>query len=78
MSEEKNIEEQPEDNISPTTGDNKISAEGNSISSEENEIVPNVEPQSHIIIIMAVNCFDTEASSKISDVCKGIFCANSR
>ncbi len=48
MSEEKNIEEQPEDNISPTTGDNKISAEGNSISSEENEIVPNVEPQSHI------------------------------
>ncbi len=44
MSEGKNIEEQPEAD-KPITDDNKISAEGNSISSEENETVAEEEIQ---------------------------------
>ncbi len=39
MSEEKNIQEQPEDDRPPATDDNETSVEGNLISSEENKTV---------------------------------------
>jgi hypothetical protein len=50
MSDKQNIEEQPDDDRPPTSDDSLKSADGDSLSPDQNKILPNVEPQTNISI----------------------------